>query len=189
MWTAVKFLLLPICMILYIFYQLLLLYVPGGPFAFIHKQITTYTTYMWEHYFIHLVHHCFSILSRIMLYLTPTILPVIFMVLTCILKPPYWTYFEMPLQENLRLLLYPRQLMILSCIQLNSMMKWQFSWEWLFYKGYHPFQRVATNGSFLLSILFNRIQQILASTVNKISAKTKNKLMCKKPKLYQPTLD
>ena len=53
------------------------------------------------------------------------------------------------------------------------MMKWQFSWEWLFYKGYHPFQRVATNGSFLLSILFNRIQQILASTVNKISAKTK----------------
>ena len=110
-----------------------------------------------------------------MLYLAPTFLPVIFMAMNCVVKPPYWTYFEMPLQENQRLLLYPRQLMVLSCIQLNSLMKWQFSWEWLFYKGFHPFQQVATNGSFLLTILFDRIQQLLTSTIKKVSTKTKTK--------------
>ena len=77
------------------------------------------------------------------------------------IKPPFWSYFELPLQENERLILYPRQLMLLSSIQLNSLLQWQFQWDWIFSRGFYPLQHMVNNGCYLLSVILTHVQKLL----------------------------
>ena len=160
LWTAVKLILLPVCMILYLLYQLLF-YVSGGPFQTVRNYISKQMISCWENYFIHLVRYCFPSWSQVLLYFSPYILSVIFIITMGMIKPPFWSYFELPLQENERLILYPRQLMLLSSIQLNSLLQWQFQWDWIFSRGFYPLQHMVNNGCYLLSVILTHVQKLL----------------------------
>ena len=124
----------------------------------------TYTAYLWDQYFIYLIHSCFPTWSVTMLHNTPFVVALVSFVFSCVIKPPYWTSFDTPMQENRQLLLYLRQLMLLSYVQLNGIMKWQFSWEWLECQGFHHIWRIITNSTYPLSLIFDYIQHSLLKT-------------------------
>ena len=136
-WTAVKLILLPISITLYLLYQLLF-YISGGPVQTVRTYISQRMYHLWENYRIHLVCYCFPSWSQAVLFCFPYVFPFVFITTSCIIKPPYWSYFDMPPKENKRFLLYPRELLLFSSLQLNSIFKWQFSFSWMRYLGFSP---------------------------------------------------
>ena len=161
LWTAVKLILLPVCMILYLLYQLLF-YVSGGPFQTVRNYISHRMSHYWKNYLIHLVCYCFPNWSKALLHFFPYVFPFIFITISCVIQPPYWSHFDMPPKENKRLLLYPRQLLLFSSPQLNNIFKWQFSFSWMQYLGFFPIQRAATNGHYTLTMLLNKLHNCLS---------------------------
>ena len=160
-WTAVKLILLPISITLYLLYQLLF-YISGGPFQTVRTYISQRMSHYWENYLIHLVCYCFPSWSQAVLFFFTYIFPFLFITASCIMKPPYRSYFVMPPKKK-RLLLYPRQLLLFSSLQLNSIFKWQFSFSWMQYLGFSPIQRAATNGHYILTLLFNKLHDYLTT--------------------------
>ena len=110
------------------------------------------------------VSFCFPAWSSMILYSAPYTLLLLFIIISRVIRPPYRSYFDMPIQENKQLMLSPRHLMLLSNIQVNSLYKWHFTWDWLMQKRFYPVQHMVGNGHYLLSLLFDHIKQLLINS-------------------------